>query len=242
MNGEEPSVATLRDDIANACKVLALFDQGDFVWGHVSARDPGGRGVWMKASGLGFEEVEAGDTVLVSSDGSVLEGTGRRHSEYAIHTEVIAHRPDVNAVVHTHAQNAVAFAALGVPLRAISHDACMFGPGGVPRFTRTAGLITTPELGAAVAEALGAANACLLVHHGVVVTGPDVATATVAAVLLDRACATQLRAMASGELATWSDDTEIAMKRDECFPEPLIHQAWEYAKRRAYASLGKVRG
>lgn len=27
------------------------------MWGHVSARDPEGRGVWMKASTYGFEEV-----------------------------------------------------------------------------------------------------------------------------------------------------------------------------------------
>ena len=30
------------------------------MWGHPSVRDPAGRGVWMKASGWGFEEVDAG--------------------------------------------------------------------------------------------------------------------------------------------------------------------------------------
>ena len=52
----------------------ALEDQGDFVWGHVSARDPDGRGVWMKASTLGFDEIGPEQVILVSWDGDVLEG------------------------------------------------------------------------------------------------------------------------------------------------------------------------
>ena len=31
----------------------------------------------------------------------VLAGDGPRHSEYAIHTEIMAARPDVGGVVHT---------------------------------------------------------------------------------------------------------------------------------------------
>jgi L-fuculose-phosphate aldolase len=238
---EASTTAAIRRDIADACHVLALYDQGDFVWGHVSARDPDGRGTWMKASGLGFEEVDPENTVLIDREGAVIEGTGRRHLEYPIHTEVLAARDDMNAVVHTHAANVVALAALDVPLRAISHDACMFGPDPVPRFTRTGGLITSPELGAAVAETLGDALACMLVHHGIVVVGRDVPNATIATVILDRACAIQLRAMSAGRLATWSSDKEVLEKREQCYSEPLILQAWEYAKRRTRAIIASPR-
>jgi ribulose-5-phosphate 4-epimerase/fuculose-1-phosphate aldolase len=44
-----------REEIALGCRVLELEEQGDIVWGHVSARDPDGRGVWMKASSFGFD-------------------------------------------------------------------------------------------------------------------------------------------------------------------------------------------
>ncbi|MGQ0571296.1 MAG: class II aldolase/adducin family protein, partial [Armatimonadota bacterium] len=47
----------LRGLVAIASQVLALEDHGDLVWGHVSVRDPEGRGVWMKASTWGFEEI-----------------------------------------------------------------------------------------------------------------------------------------------------------------------------------------
>src|SRR3954447_24439166 len=110
-DGPGDPTSALRAEGALGCRVLSLEDQGDLVWGHVSARDPQGRGVWMKASTYGFEEVGAEQVLLVGRDGHVVEGEGRGHAEYAIHTEVMAARPDVGSVVHTHARDAVALAA-----------------------------------------------------------------------------------------------------------------------------------
>jgi Ribulose-5-phosphate 4-epimerase and related epimerases and aldolases len=70
----------LRGQVALGCRILGFEDQGDFVWGHVSARDPEGRGIWMKAATHGFEEIGPEQVILVSWDGEVLEGDGRRHS------------------------------------------------------------------------------------------------------------------------------------------------------------------
>jgi ribulose-5-phosphate 4-epimerase/fuculose-1-phosphate aldolase len=222
----------LRRLVSLGCRVLGAADQGDLIWGHVSARDPDGRGVWMKAAGLGFEEVEPEDVVLVGWEGEVLSGSGRRHAEYPIHTEVMAARSDVGSVIHTHSPAAVALGALGVPLRAVSHEANLFVPPELARFTRTGDLILTADLGAAVAEALGDRNACLLVNHGVVVAAADVPTATVTAYLLDRACRMQLAAMSAGGWATWSSPEESLAKREHCYPDPLLEGAWEYLVRR----------
>ena len=148
----------LRETVALGCKILGAEDQGDLVWGHVSARDPAGRGIWMKASTLGFEEVAADDVLLVDADGDVLEGDGRRHAEYPIHTEVMAAVADVGAVVHTHAPAAVAFAALDLPLRPISHEGTLFVPPDVARFTKTGDLVTTRELGRDLARTVGSRN------------------------------------------------------------------------------------
>src|ERR671935_3004414 len=218
----------LRRDVALGCRILGAEDQGDLVWGHVSARDPEGRGVWMKAATLGFDEVGPDDVLLVDREGRVLAGAGRRHAEYPIHTEVTAAAPGVGAVVHTHAPAAVAFAALDVPLRPISHEGTLFVPPDVERFTKTGDLILTPELGAAVAEALGERNALMLVNHGIVTVGPDVPTAVMTAVLLARACRIQLTAMSAGGWATWSDDAEALSKRGHCYPPELLAQAWAY--------------
>src|SRR3984957_14471279 len=149
----------------DGCRVRAAAGQADMVWGHPSVRDPEGRGAWLKASGWGFEEIDAGRIVLVSPDGEVLSGAGPRHIEYPIHTEIMAARPDVGAVVHTHSPAACQFAALDVPLLPLDHAGSLFCYPEIPRFPLTGGLIKTAALGQAVAAALGGALAILLPQH-----------------------------------------------------------------------------
>ena len=84
----------LRELVALGCRILGANGHEDYVWGHVSARDPEGRGIWMKASTYGFEEITAGHVILVSFDGEVLQGDRPRHSEWPIHTEVMRSRPE----------------------------------------------------------------------------------------------------------------------------------------------------
>lgn len=215
------------------CRALAAAGQADMVWGHPSVRDPGGRGVWMKCAGFGFEEVDVGRIVLVSPDGEVLEGDGPRHIEYPIHTEIMAARPDVGAVVHTHSSAACAFAALEVPLRPLDHAGALFCYPQIPRFTLTGGLITTRELGGALAAALGDATACLLAQHGIVTCGADLPAAVMAAVLLDRACRTQLTAMAAGPVRRWGGEADTIAKRADVWSPSQLRAGFEYLLRQA---------
>ena len=185
----------------------------------------------MKSAGWGFEEVDASRVVLVSPDGEVLEGAGRRHIEYPIHTEIMARRPDVGAVVHTHSDAANAFAALDEPLRPLNHAGSLFSYPDVPRFTLTGGLIRSRELGQALAAALGDAPACLMPQHGLVSVGADVPAAVMTAVLLDRACRTQLTAMAAGPLRRWGEEEDTVAKRAEVWAPGQLHAGWEYLVR-----------
>ena len=132
---------SIQSEIVTACRVLEAAGQADMVWGHVSIRDPDGRGVWLKGSNLGFDEVTESDVILIDWDGEVLEGTAGRHIEYPIHTEIMARRADVNAVVHTHPLYSIAFAATGWPLKALSHEGSHFVPPDISRFTKTGDLI-----------------------------------------------------------------------------------------------------
>jgi ribulose-5-phosphate 4-epimerase/fuculose-1-phosphate aldolase len=120
-----------------ACQALAAAGQGDMIWGHASVRDPQGRGVWMKSAGWGLEEIDASKIILVSPDGEVVDdpassNTGPRHIEYPIHTEIMASRPGVGSVVHTHSPAANQFAALDVPLRPLDHAGSLFCYPDIP--------------------------------------------------------------------------------------------------------------
>jgi ribulose-5-phosphate 4-epimerase/fuculose-1-phosphate aldolase len=187
----------------------------------------------MKAAGWGFEEVDADRVLLVSPDGEVLSGTGRRHIEYPIHAEIMRRRPDAGCTVHTHAPALSAFACLDVPLLPISHDGVLFCDPPVPRFTRTGALIATAELGCALADALGDAPACLMPSHGAVTAGPDAAAAVMYAVLLERACRTQLMAMAAGDPKLWSDPAEAGLKRQQVWNPGQREAGWQYLLRTA---------
>lgn len=228
--------------VVGAHRALAAAGQSDLVWGHAALRDPDGRGIWTKAAGWGLEEVDRDRVVLVAPDGEVLAGTGRRHLEFHIHSELMRLRPDVGATVHSHAGSAVAFAALDVPLRPLSHDAVPFLDPDVVRFTATGDLIATRELGAALAETIGGASGCLIPGHGLVTVGVDAAAAVVHAALLDRACRIQLDAEAAGGPRRWSSPAELAAKRANLWNAGQLRAGYDYLLRRADERYGPPPG
>lgn len=221
-----------RELVSASSRILAAAGQGDLIWGHSSVRDIEGRGVWIKSAEWGLEEVTADRVHLVNAEGVVVEGEGTRHSEYPIHTEIMAARPDVNAVVHTHPPHAVALAATGQRLRPISHAANMFVPPEVPVFAKTADLITTLELGKLLAADLGDAGAAFIVNHGIVAVGSTLERATVTAILLERACEQQILTHSAGGWPSWSDEVEGLSKRTNIYNERAVDAVWLYLQRR----------
>jgi ribulose-5-phosphate 4-epimerase/fuculose-1-phosphate aldolase len=216
----------VRRAVVSACRVLLHAGQGDLVWGHVSIRDPHGRGVWMKGNNLGFDEVEEEDVILLSWDGEQLAGRAGRHIEYPIHTELMAAREEIQAVVHTHPVYSIAFAATGRPLPALSHDAAAFVPPDVPRFTVTGDLVSDKPLGQALSATLGDRPAVLMPNHGITTVGATLGTAVGAAIALERSCQIALLA---GAGAVGSPDEEALVKQGRA---PAKHeQAWEYLLR-----------
>jgi L-fuculose-phosphate aldolase len=57
------------------------------------------------------------------------------------------------------------------------------------------------------------------------------------AVLLERACRTQLAALSSGQIAIHSDPVEARAKRAECWPDSQLEAGWRYLLRRAGGGL-----
>lgn len=219
------------DEIVGAHWALAAAGLSDFIWGHASLRAPDGEGIYLKASGWSFEEIDRDKIVKVGWDGTLLDGVGGVHIEVPIHTQVMSARPDVGAVVHCHAPAVTAFASLNQPLRAISHEGVFFAPN-LPRFELTGDLIRSRELGNAVATVLGSAPALIIPQHGLVAAGPDIATAVMYAVLLEQACRVQLLAASAGGPKVWSSDEEIKHKAEVSFrPGVYTDRTYQYLLR-----------
>src|SRR3989304_1240917 len=91
----------LREQVAWACRILALHGHSDLTLGHVSAPRPVGDSYYLKSKGLGLEEVTPEDVVVLDLNGGRICGQGEVHLEAPLHTEVYRGRPDVGAVVPT---------------------------------------------------------------------------------------------------------------------------------------------
>jgi len=221
----------LREKLATACRILGTEGHNDIVYGHMSARVPSTERFWLKGGGLGLEEIAPTDLVELDLDGRVLAGTRARHLEYPIHSEIYRRRADVAAVVHTHPLYATVFGAILSDLKPLTHEGTFFVPPPIPKFDQTSDLILTPELGAAVAQALAAHKALFLVNHGIVVVGRSIEEACVAALLLDKACRAQLLVQAAGAF-TWTSDTEALRKRAHIYTPQAIQQIWNYQCRK----------
>lgn len=218
--------------------MLGDTDAGDAVWGHVSLRDPDGRGVWIKAGPRGFDEVTESDLVLIDFDGQRLGGDHTVPFEYPIHTEILRARADVASVVHVHSPYATAFGVTGHPFYAFSNGAGPFARKGVPRFERAVGLINTAELGGELARSLGPARAALLVAHGTIAVGSSVATSVTTTILLERACRLQILAMAAGGVAPAYQEPGERYAHTES--DRYLMRSWEYLLRHARAADGSL--
>lgn len=226
----------MHDDVKQrmieAGRILEREGQGDWTRGHISIRVPDAPDrFYMKPSKFGLEEITPENIIIVGLDGEKLDGEAGRHNEVYIHSEVLRARPDVNAVVHTHAPYAVMFSALGRPLQAIGHTGAIFA-GGLPVYSETTELITTPERGQGVAKALGPHGALLLQNHGIVTAAASIEQAIYLALSLESACMMQLWVDSAGGAKALGKPDDIERKRKHMFREEMFKATFAYLVRR----------
>jgi L-fuculose-phosphate aldolase len=224
---------SVREQVAWACRILALEGFSDLTLGHVSARPAGSETVYIKRKGLALDEVGPDDVVDVDDPSAAL------HLETVIHTEIYASRPDVGAIVHAHPPYVTAFGATTAELQLLTHDAVLFADG-VAYFEETSELITEEEQGRAVAEALGHRRAVILRNHGVVVADADVRWAVLSSITLERAVRLQAIATGLGELRPIARDDAERMRADK-YQDHFVDEywaAWIRSVRRAGADHG----
>jgi len=202
----------LKVQLANGCKVLGFLGQNDVVWGHVSLRIPGTDTFLMKCAEIGFQECTPENIITANLEGEQVGGTSKMHSEVPLHSEILKARPDVNSVVHSHPESCVAFSSLKRTLLPMCNQGALFSDG-LPVYSATTDLIREKFRGAEVAQCLGDKNALLMRNHGIICTGTTVAEAVMTAFFLEKACATQLMAMAAGGPDYWTELEEASIKK-----------------------------
>ena len=181
--------------LALACRILAAEGHESGLAGQVTARAEKPDTWWTLEFGYGFDEATAGRMVLVDEDLKPLSG-GRPNPGVRFHVWIYRKRPDVQAVIHTHAPYASALAATGQPLKTIHMDSAMLhGTAHLPDWP---GVPVADDEGRIISGALGEAKTILLANHGLLATGTSVEEAAYLAVFFERAARMQLRAMSAG--------------------------------------------
>jgi ribulose-5-phosphate 4-epimerase/fuculose-1-phosphate aldolase len=209
-----PADPALIEDLVAANRILA--DQGVVDgYGHVSARHNLDPNRYLLARSVAPELVTAEDIVEFDLDSNAVDPRGRKfYLERFIHGEIYKVRPEVKSVVHHHSPAVIPFGVTNVPLKPIYHMAAFVGLG-VPVFEiRAAGgmtdmLVSTPELGRALARTLGDKPAALMRGHGAVVVGASIPESVARSVYLQMNARLQAQAIALGGEITYLDPEEV---------------------------------
>lgn len=221
------NLSALREDVALANRILERMGLSR-AFGHASARIPGTDTFLLptrRSPGL----AQAGNLLVIDTEGRVLEGDGEPNSEFWIHARIYAARQDAGGVVHAHPDACVCLTQVGQPHRVVHNQGGIFAEG-VPEYSAV-GLIRTRTLGDQLALVLGQGNALMMRAHGITTAMEDVRTATVAACYLEESASLQLRMLA----AAGGDSSRVrALTREEALPlrdqigPKVACRAWEY--------------
>ena len=170
----EQNLYILRQEIVD--KSLQAFREGLFsgTSGNMSCRIAPDE-MLITPTSVRYEELRAQDIVRMKLDGTVLEGALRPSSEWRMHAAVYRAYGETNAVFHTHAPYATAFAGVRRSIPAVLIETRIF-LGGEVRCAPYAAP-GTEAVGENAVPALRGRGGCTLANHGVLAVGGDLAQA-----------------------------------------------------------------
>lgn len=142
----------------------------DGTGGNLSFYDPEADEVTITPSGIPYDQICAEDLVVMDLQGRVVRGSRVPSSEWRMHTELYAARPELRAVIHAHSCYATVLATLREGLPASHYLIAGAGPD-----LRCAEYATygTAELADHAVRAMEGRRACLLANHGILVGHED---------------------------------------------------------------------
>lgn len=170
-------------------------------FGHVSVRHPASAAHYLISRQLAPALVRQEDVLILDLDSNPVDDSKPSlFLERFIHGEIYRRRPDVNAIVHSHSPTTIPFGITRTKLRPLYHMTGFLGAGAAHfEIADTAEnsdmLVRNPELGVALAQALGDAPLALMRGHGNVVVAGDIKAAVYRAIYCELNAKLQLQAL-----------------------------------------------
>lgn len=163
----------LREELVDTARRMSALGLSPGMTGNVSVRTA--RGFVITPSGMPYDQLRGDDAVAIDLGGTIRPGQRAPSTEWRLHRDLLAARPDAQAIVHTHSLYCTTVACLRRPIPAIHYMIVRAGADEIP--CAEYATFGTAELAASVVRALGRGHACLMANHGMVALGDSLAGA-----------------------------------------------------------------
>ena len=190
-----------RIDCACAYRLVAHYGMDDLIYNHISARIPGTEEYLLNPFGLMYEEITASSLIKVDVEGRLLwapdfpEGLPYQFNPagFVIHGAIHEAKPEVACIIHTHSLASMAISALESGVLPMTQTSMRFDKIAYHDYE---GVVLTMDERERMLTNMGDAEVLMLRNHGVLVTGKTVAMAFNNIYRIERACRSQLMALA----------------------------------------------
>ena len=162
--------------------------------GNVSVRYD--QGFLITPSAMSYDRLMPEDIVYMEMDGKV-NSRRKPSSEWRFHRDILAAKPEVHAVVHTHSPYATTLACCHQDIPAFHYMIAM--AGGTTIRCASYALFGTQALSDNVIQALHERYACLLANHGMVACGTSLMGAFDLAMEVEHLCRIYWQTLAMGK-------------------------------------------
>jgi HCOMODA/2-hydroxy-3-carboxy-muconic semialdehyde decarboxylase len=226
---------TIIKDLVIANRILAKEDVVD-AYGHISIRNPDNPKSFFISRSLAPELIEKDDIVELGLDGEPVNNEKRSlYLERFIHAAIYEARPDINSVVHAHAEDTLPFGiAAATKLKPVIHSGSFIGPN-VPvwdiadKFGATNVLVTNMAQGRDLAKCLGKNSVALMRGHGFASAARSLIEVVRLSVYLPRNARALMRAKMLGGKIKYLSKGEIDARNKGYSPYSTeTWRAWEY--------------
>ena len=188
-----------RVQLAAAYRITALQGWTYLGASHISARVPGEEDtLLLNPHGVFFEEITASSLIKVDYDGNQLTESdyGVNPAGFTIHSGILAGRPDVNSVMHTHTRAGMAISTMDCGLLTIDQQSCRFHNRiGYHPFE---GIAHDLSEGERLIRDIGPHYAMILRNHGLLTVGVSIAHNMQLMFYLETCSQVQIDAMSTG--------------------------------------------
>jgi ribulose-5-phosphate 4-epimerase/fuculose-1-phosphate aldolase len=194
----DPAEWEVRVDLAACYRLVDFYGMTDLHLNHISARVPGSEDHFLiNPFGMLYEEITASSLIKIDLAGNIIANANPEYgvnlAGFVIHAAIHAARHDVACVVHTHTNAGMAVSVLKSGLLPLTQTAMRWPRIAYHDFE---GVLVDLDEQQRLVENLADGDVMILRNHGLLACGRSIGEAFNNIYRLERACQTQLMALA----------------------------------------------